>query len=131
METKLSPRYSDSAGFTAVELMVTVGIFAVISAVVLARFPEFNRNISLRRTVQEVALAIRESQVFALGVRRFGSGESALFPGYGTHFELVSPTSFSAFADIDWNKRQTDATEVIETFRIQGGDRITKLCGNK
>ena len=58
-------------GFTLLEMTVTIGIAAAISGLILANFPQFSRRLELSRTAQAVALAFREAETAALGVREF------------------------------------------------------------
>ena len=58
-------------GFTLVELVMVVGITAMISAAVLANFPSFRSRIALDREAGKVALALRKAQQYSNGVRRF------------------------------------------------------------
>jgi prepilin-type N-terminal cleavage/methylation domain-containing protein len=48
-------------GFTLVELMVTVGIFTIISGLLLARYSNFNQGIILTNLAYDIALTIRSA----------------------------------------------------------------------
>ncbi len=85
--------------FTLVELMVVLGIFAVITSVVVYRYRDFNNNIILTNTAYEIGLLVRQAQVYGLSVR--GSGASDAFnQGYGV-FINKSDNSFVLCADTD------------------------------
>jgi len=124
-------------GFTLIELLVTMSILVVITAMMLANYPKFSEALALKRAAQEVALTIRQAQVYGLSVREFGAG-SGIFPGYGVHFDMADgPDSFILFADINNNKSYDAgdgcgglATECVQMFKINTGDKISKLCGN-
>jgi len=75
---------TDIKGFTLIELMVVVGIFAFMSTLVLANYPRFNAQIILENTAHEVALEVRQAQSFGLGVREALS-EVDTYPGYGVY----------------------------------------------
>lgn len=62
-----------NAGFTIVEMLVVLGIFAVLTAVVVYKYGEFNAKIILSNMAYEVALQIREAQIFGLGARSVSS----------------------------------------------------------
>uniref|UniRef100_UPI002B1DDAC5 pilus assembly FimT family protein n=1 Tax=Pseudomonas glycinae TaxID=1785145 RepID=UPI002B1DDAC5 len=51
-------------GFTLVELLVTVGVFAVVSGLTLANYPKFNSQTAITGLAQQIAIAIREAQVY-------------------------------------------------------------------
>ena len=72
-------------GFTAIEMVVVVGIIAIVSSIILIRFPVLSGNIHLQRSSRELALAFRKAQAMALSVRRV--------PGVST------PTSFGVSID--------------------------------
>lgn len=74
-------------GFTIVELMIVIGIFSVLSAVVLFQYGNFNSQIILTNMAYEVALATRQSQVYALGVRG-QAGQDNFSNRYGMYFDL-------------------------------------------
>ena len=131
-------------GFTLLEMTVTIGIAAAISGLILANFPQFSRRLELSRTAQAVALAFREAETAALGVREF----NGFFPAYGLHFEddpLTDDRAFTLFADM--NDLNGDGTpegngfydledlnvdgrpdEFADMFTITGAPRIAGLC---
>lgn len=113
-------------GFTLTELVVVIGIFSIIAVLTLAKYPVFSSKLSLKRTSQEIALGIRQAQVFALSVREF-SGE---FPGYGVYFSESAQKSFIIFADTNSNNFYDGGAEKVQTFTIKTGDRISGLCGD-
>jgi len=126
------------SGFTLVELLVTMSILVVITSMILANYPGFSETLALKRTAQEIALTIRQAQVYGLSVREFGAG-SGIFPGYGVHFDIAgSPDTFVLFADANGNKSYDAgdgcgglSTECVQMFKISTGDKISKLCGDQ
>src|SRR3989344_7181605 len=72
-------------GFTAIEMVVVVAIIALISSIILVRFPAFSGNIHLQRSSRELALLVRKAQNMALSVR--------WVPGPN------APTSFGVYID--------------------------------
>jgi len=116
--------------FSLIEFLVTMSIFTVISMALFINYPQFKGRVALKRTVQEVALSIRQAQVYGLAVREFGAG-SGVFPGYGVNFDINGgeTNSFVLFADVDADKLY-DAGEDVEQYGIQTGDTIYELCAN-
>lgn len=108
-----------------VELLITLAIFTIISSLVLARYPEFQAGISLKRTAQEMALSVREAGVYAVGVREWGDE----YGGYGIHFDLLSERSYVLFSDLDADNSYDGGNELVKEFAIQTKDRIKDLCG--
>lgn len=116
-------------GFTLIELLISITIFVMVSGLVLANFPSFSSRIVLDNLAHEIALTIREAQVFGIGVLETGAG---LFPSYGVYFDtstLENSKKFILFADID-ESGQYNKGEEIEIFTITKGNKISALCGD-
>ncbi|NTV44545.1 MAG: prepilin-type N-terminal cleavage/methylation domain-containing protein [Candidatus Yonathbacteria bacterium] len=123
-----------SQGFTLIELMVVVGIFAMMTGLVLANYPRFNTQIVLENTAHEVALELRQAQSFGMGVRE-SSAQSAMYPGYGVHVpSLTSGTvkDIFLFADIaQGGSTQGDKRYAGENSCVPGsGECVEKLTLN-
>jgi len=128
---KLNPNKTQK-GFSVMELVVSIGIFVFITGILLANFPSFSSNISLENLVYEIALSIRESQVYGLSVKAF---EGQFTYGYGIHFDNSDQQSFTLFADINDNQKFDSAiacglsgSECVEKYNFQTNDRIEYLC---
>ena len=125
-------------GFSLVELMVVVGILAIINIMIFASYPEFSQRMALKRTSEEIALIARQAQAYALGIKRSASGGDDYF-GFGVHFETGNPKSLILFTDSGQGNsqpnKQYDArggcgqpqTECFQEFKIDTGDIIFKL----
>src|SRR3989344_8294101 len=84
----------ESAGFTLIELLVVTAIIVVVSGVVLANQNRFGGQVLLQNFAYDVALSIRQAQVYGLAVARAGSGGTATFgTSYGIHFEIDDPST--------------------------------------
>lgn len=140
-------------GVTLVELIVVIGIFSVVSSVLIFNYSDFSTNVSVRNLSQEVALSIRKAQTYATSVRGIDNinTSSRDYPAYGVSFSL-SPSSgqfepnsksFILFADIPDvpggtpNKRYDsngscgtpgNGGECIENFSIETFDSIVEVC---
>lgn len=119
----------NNRGFTIVELIVTTSILVIVTTLIFANYPKFRENVSLKKTAQEIALAVRRAQTYGLGVREFQQG-TGIFPGYGVHFDIVFPDSFVLFADINGNNVYDGVSENVESFKIQTGEKLSGLCAN-
>ncbi len=123
----ISP-YSAHAGFTLIELIVVVGILAVISGITLTSYSRFGGQVLLRNLAYDVALSIRQAQVYGISARSFlGSQFSS---GHGVYFSFLEGNDqFFMYADVDGNNFFTSiATEWIETYAIGRGYTIESLC---
>ena len=114
-------------GFTFIELVVSVSIFALISGLLLADYGKFSSRAILNNLAHEIAQSIREAQVYGIAVREFGVA-SGSFPTHGINFNSTSPQTFLLFADENESGSYT-AEELLEIFSLRGDNTITELCG--
>ncbi|OGZ10586.1 MAG: hypothetical protein A3D67_01885 [Candidatus Lloydbacteria bacterium RIFCSPHIGHO2_02_FULL_51_22] len=124
-------------------MLVTISIIAIISGIVLISFPTFASTIVLENLTHEIALVVRQAQVYGIGIKQaLGGG----FPSYGAHFDTSEPAQVIFFADTyppavgstpagdgvytnDDNGTQTSYEDIIvERFLIQRGNTISGLC---
>lgn len=125
-----------------IELMVTTSVIVIISSIVLFNFPSFASRILLENLTHEIALVVRQAQVYGIGIKQTSTG---LFPAYGAHFDTATtPTEDPPnkkvifFADIyppafgetpAGDGIYTAGRDVaLETFTIQRGNIISGLC---
>lgn len=116
-------------GFTLVEMLISVGIFTVMSGIILANYPEFRSRSALDGLASEVALVFRQAQIYGISVRR-DSAQS--FKGvYGVHVTLKVDKKIVIFSDIDSNYVYSPQSDiVVEEFTLNGGAKISALCSN-
>jgi hypothetical protein len=100
----------------------------LITTVVLVNQNRFGGNILVGNLAYDIALSIRQAQVFGLGVREFGVGTGQFDIGYGVHFDISDPTTFRIFADINRNKVYDAGDGTQELFTVGNGYRIIQLC---
>lgn len=100
----------------------------IITTVVLVNHSRFSGNILVGNLAYDVALSIRQAQVFGLSVREFGVGTGQFGIGYGTHFDATAPTSYRIFADINKNKIYDVGDGTQELFTFGNGYQIVLLC---
>mgnify|MGYP001559091298 FL=1 len=105
---------------------MTISISLMISALVLADFPEFTRRLELSRTAQAIALSFRQAESAALAVREFGLG---VFPAYGIHFENLPAKSYIFFADLDSDRIYDNSGEKVDSLIINTAPTISRICG--
>jgi len=118
-------------GFTIIELIVSMIIFSMMTAVVLANYPAFRQKIFLKTKAQEIALTIRQAQAYALGVKRFDDGTlEGVFPGYGVKFSQTPTNIFTFFADVNANNTYDASTELVQQFNLGSQALIDSLCGD-
>ncbi len=111
-------------GFTLIELMVTVGIFATISSIILARNSTFDNEVLLNDLAYDVALSIREAQQYGINVR---ASEGLFDRPYGIYFQK-NTTTYYEFADRDNDGVYDAPGELVKTFTLGRGAIVQTLC---
>ena len=126
-KVEISP--NKSSGFTMIELIVVASIFVLITTIILVKHSGFNSSTVLGSLAYDIALSIRQAQVFGLAVREFREGGSATFDtGYGVHFDSSTPKSYILFADTDREFDYDGDSEKDEVFTIDRGNFISDFC---
>ena len=118
-------------GFTLVELMVSVGIFVMMTGLLLSKYGTFNQGILLTNLAYDVALTIRNAQSYGLNVKSSPT-ESVRFSNnfdnsYGVHF-VNNTASFIFFADTVSYGQYTSSDVIVSNTSIQRGSKISALC---
>ena len=85
-----------NAGFTFIEMLVSLGILVLFSVIILANQRRFESSLTTKSLAYEVALVLRQAQVFSLAVRGSGSNFEV---SHGVHFDRSDPTSFFLYID--------------------------------
>lgn len=122
-------------GFTLVELLISVGIIAFISSIVLLKYSSFDSTVLLKNAAYEVALALREAQ--AKSVSGSHQGGKANFP-FGvtftpdtknyTIFRYASATDPSPYYDV--SGADPDYASNISTTSMERSILVTDVCIN-
>lgn len=128
------------SGFTLIEVIVVIGIMAVMSAIVLANFPRFQRGAVVGREAAKLALAMRKAQSYSLGVREFNPAFNddpfcvnipVRFPGYGVYLAMSSPAVYTIFGDATCSKKYDTfpVDETVENIIIENKAKLASLKG--
>lgn len=122
-------------GFTLIEMLVVVGIIALISGLMLVNNNRFGGVILLQNLAYDILLSIRQAQVYGIAVQRFNSSFSS---AYGMHFQVDSSagSTYVLFADAlppenglyDCPQPGTSNCELVQSSSIALGYRISQLC---
>ena len=121
-------------GVTLVEIMVAISIFTIVTAVVLFNHTTFNANILVTNLAYEIALSIRQAQVYGLSVRQeLGESESFNY-AYGVYFSPSFNNKFYLYADKNNDKNFNPAEgctdpedECLEEFTLRNGVVIDEI----
>lgn len=92
-------KISRQKGFTLIELIASIAVFTIVTGVILYNYAQFNTNVLITNYAYDVALTIRQAQVYGVAVRERVAGQGDFNASYGVHFENASPNSFVFFAD--------------------------------
>jgi prepilin-type N-terminal cleavage/methylation domain-containing protein len=93
------------SGFGLIELMVSISIMALVSAIILTRHNSFNSAVLLRSQTYEVALQLRDLQLNAVSSAYTGEGNNVFRESLGAYFETDSGSNgfFRIFRDLNNN----------------------------
>ena len=81
-------------GFTLIEFVVIISIFAIMAAVALFNFQGFNSNVAISNLSHDIALTLRQAQVFGWSAQTATTG-STLIP----QIDPNDPTKLLHYAD--------------------------------
>ena len=106
---------------TYVELIVVLGIFAVMSTIVMFNYGAFQDKIDVKNLASQIALKIVEAQKSAVNGKLsndfiFSLGK----PSYGVYFNIGQNTQFQYFANKD-NDGNTINSTLLDTITISKG----------
>jgi len=116
-------------GFTLIEMLISVGIFTVMSGIILANYPEFRSRSALDNLTAQIAIVFREAQVYGISVREEGAANFST--GYGVHVDITGENKKQLIIFADRNNDtifDKNRDSVLETFNLTGGETISELC---
>lgn len=124
------------SGFTLVELLISIAIFIIITSVAVLNNNSFNASILLTDLGYQVALSVRQAQVYGITVKAPASCTSSGCPtgfssGYGEHFDITAPTQYLLFEDGKTGAAPDhiyQIAELLQTYTIGKGYSLKQLC---
>lgn len=114
-------KIGDRSGFTMLELMVSLGIMAILIGSFVVNYRGGSRNSELGLAAQKLVSDIRMVQNSALGTTRYNG--KVPIGGWGLHFDKTSGNNlaYTVFADVDGDKNYDGASE---SNAVYGGRRM-------
>ncbi len=86
-------------GLTLVELIVSISIIALVTALFVVNYQVSTKSTDLIMTAQMVVADIYRAQNNAMGLVKYGAEVPA--GGWGVHFNINEPTKYYIFADLE------------------------------
>ncbi len=126
-------------GFTLVELMVSLGIMAVILSVVMLNQRNYTEAASLSNAADTLGLAVSEAQAYGVAVRERVLGSADFHAAFGITLSLLDSGSNSAYLlftdrngneyyDGSWTCPAGETSECVERVDFSGGNYIESFC---
>ena len=124
------------AGFTLIELLVVIGIISVITFLLLVQQSKFDSSTVLRSLVYNMALSVRQTQVYGVSVSESALGTAAFAHAFGLYFNpAASSNNYILFADsavgATPNDSRYEAGEETSTFKISPNYMLSEVCAIK
>lgn len=117
-------------GFTLFELLVSISIFVLITALALVNYRRYTNDLVVSNLAYDIALTVRKAQSYGINVRGFGGNFNY---AYGVHFD--NPTSvnnqYKLFVDVNqdgvYDATTDGSSSAIETYTLLQGNKVCKL----
>ncbi len=110
-------------GFTLIEILVTVGIMAILMTIAANGFNRSNSKQNLKAAADVLASEIQTTALSALNSQQ----HQLQSPGYwGIYFDLTN-NAYIVFADLD-SDQVYDTNEKFKSFVLTKNIHITSIC---
>ncbi len=121
-------------GFSILEVLVTLFIVGMITAVLVSKYGSFNSVIVLKNQAFEIASNLREAQAYALSNKVEGG---VLREDFGLYFDITAPQEYILFRDSgDLTEYSKNAAyydvgeEVSQPYILDSRFEISRICVN-
>lgn len=115
-------------GFSLVEMLSVLAIFAVLMSIVIFNYNKFTYETILTNMAYDVALSLREAQIYGVSVKSEGGQTPGFAVPYGIQFLGGSNSNFFLFADSDRDDTmdgQGCSEECVTAYTLQRNIQIT------
>lgn len=134
MNTKAKIKKIKNKGFTVIELLLVLSIFAIVTTITMANYSDFGQKTMLKNLAYSIGLIMREAQVSGLSGRNISIESGKYNLVYGVYFTANS-TEFKTFVDVNQNHIfDNNLTEYNPALGVgalhkvrKAGQRITRL----
>lgn len=118
-------------GFTIIELVVVMGVIAILSTLVLTNYRSGQKRYALSQASQRLISDLRRAQNQAMG----GIGVHGQYCGYGVHKSDTMTGSYIFFGDgsavCPGNKQYDGGNELVEEIKLPIGITLSLLSGSE
>lgn len=111
-------------GFTLIELMVTVAIFALMTSLILARYNNFYSGTIFRNLAYDVALTIRQAQTYGISVK--AGDASSYSSAFGVNFDRSNSANRKRFSLYSYTNSNTKSL-LEKVFNLKNGAYVYSL----
>jgi len=121
-------RMNARTGFTLIELLISAAIITIISSIVLVRFNTFDGTVLLKSLAYEVALGVREAQIYSVSVIGTQGDGNFRYP-YGVSF-TQGGTGYTFFRYRGSATPQNDPAnrDVIRAVSFANSMKVFDVC---
>ena len=95
-----------SRGFTLIELVVSLAIVTIITSTVIFKYADFTDKTALSKATNDLALAIRQAQVYGINVNQTAVSSGDFTRAFGIYVNpACNPQTYYIFVDGNANQR--------------------------
>jgi len=121
-------KYVRSSAFTLVELVVVITIATIILTTLVFQQKKWDDQLRLNTSTYELALMLRQAQIYSLGVRENVASVGDKFDiGYGVHLDAQTTVRYDFFADMNKDFKYS-LDESLEAKILSRVAAIYKVC---
>lgn len=120
-------------GFSLIELMVVIGIMAIIATISIFNYSKFNSDLSVTNLAYEIALTIREAQVFGGSVKVTNTG--SFDKAYGIYVSEDTSKNKDIISFVDTNSNDLYdppvsgcSGECLTIYKLERGNIVSDIC---
>lgn len=122
---KLKNKNKSQAGFSLVELLVSVAILVVVSGLVFFNQSGFNNSVLIQNLAYEISLTIRQAQSYGLQSKGV---DDDFEKGFGVYFNMEEPDKLILYSDVDDDFVYGSGDLLIDDLKMTNGNLLDKLC---
>lgn len=115
--------YFGENGFTLIELMVTVGIFVFMTALVMSKYNDFYSGIIFKNMAYDIAITVRQAQSYGISVKA-DTVSSSFNKAYGVNFSSANPSRFSLYPYSSSGSVYTFSGDPEKTYNLKFGATV-------